>query len=149
MGAGLPADIRQRVQVQCLVPARGARRGKALDEVGAAIPGATQSRGTSYSTVSGSFHVVERFSVSPGGNRLSGLWSFTGALTSHIVLHFLRFSDTFRGESRQIDRKGRSLSIFSATKPGFPETVTLGPGSIILWINSYKFFLPSYFLLSV
>ena len=28
----------ERSRVQCLVPARGARRGKALDEVGAAIP---------------------------------------------------------------------------------------------------------------
>ena len=81
---------------------------------------------TSYSTVSGYLHDVERFSVSLRGNRLSGLWSLTGALTSHIVLHFLRFSETFRGESRQIDRQGIPLSIFRATNPGFPETVTLG-----------------------
>ena len=35
--------------------------------------------------------------VSLHRNRLAGLWSLPGALTSHIVLHFLRFSDTFRG----------------------------------------------------
>src|SRR5882724_12366652 len=45
---------------------------------------------------------VERFSRSLRGNRVSGLWSLPGTLTSHLVLHFLRFSDRFRGESRQI-----------------------------------------------
>jgi hypothetical protein len=80
---------------------------------------------TSYSTVPGYLHDVERFSASLRGNRIFGLWSLTGALTSHIALHFLRFSAIFRGESQQIDREGKSVSIFSVTNPGFPETVTL------------------------
>ncbi len=50
------------------------------------------------------------------GNRRSALWSLTGALTSHRVRHFLWFADTFRGESRQRDREGRSVQ-YLAPRP--------------------------------
>jgi hypothetical protein len=81
--------------------------------------------------------------VSLRGNRLSDVWSLAGALTSHLVLHFSRFSETFRGER---DREGRARSIFSAMNPGFPEPAKSG---VWLYFSAEfldKFFLPFYLL---
>jgi hypothetical protein len=49
----------------------------------------------------------------------SDLWVFAGALTSHIGLHVLRFSDIF---TRERNREERSLSIFGDMIPWFHES---------------------------
>ena len=46
------------------------------------------------------------------------LWALAGALTSHIGLHFLRFSDIFNGGR---DREDRSLASFGDMVPWFPK----------------------------
>jgi hypothetical protein len=52
-------------------------------------------------------------------HRPSDVWALTGALTSHIGLHCLRFSDMFNGER---DRADRSRSIFGDMISWFHES---------------------------
>ena len=53
-------------------------------------------------------------------HRPSDVWALAGALTSHIGLHVLRFSDIVNGERSRADR---SLSMFGDMIPWFHEAL--------------------------
>jgi hypothetical protein len=63
-------------------------------------------------------------------HRPSDLWALAGALTSHIGLHFLRFSDIFNGGR---DREDRSLASFGDMVPWFPKNSQMNVSIVLLW----------------